>query len=331
MGRIADFAARDQRRKRAATGVAGVDRRTSPIIDVGVRPSSAGALSLGQGRPIMYGMVPSTGRLEMPTAFRQTGHRSPPPKRDEGMEREAAMVKAEAEWTEIIGALRLFEESLGPDFQPLTAEQMPPVRTPFGDALHYRTYSIACIWSLYHLGNIVLHRAHPSMPVQAMIAAGVAAGTTAKHANEIGRIVAGLMPTGSTPSLNPNLGAALLESSLALFFAGVQYQDAAQRSWTIHSLRSTARRSGWESIAAIAAGVERAWLGASQMGMGPVYVPDVDPMARDDRVAMRSTYATSTSSEDGNDAGFTWRNPGMRVYWAIGVLGLQDDLAHLTI
>ncbi|KAI9884345.1 MAG: 25S rRNA (adenine645-N1)-methyltransferase [Watsoniomyces obsoletus] len=341
LGRVAEFSARDQLRKRKVMEAATAKRGGPSGTGYGFPPSGETTTSSGPPppgqlpphpmMPIMYGMVPSTGQPRMPAAFRPSGNQSPPIDTGDDMELEAAAVEAEGEWNEIREALRVFEESLGPHFQPLSAELMPPLATPFGPALHYRTYSIAAIWALYNLAHIVLERAHPSMSPIAMMAAGAAAVKTAGYANEMGRIVAGLGPTEIDTPLNPNLGGALLEASLGLFFAGIQYQDAAQRAWTVSSLRDTARRTGWDSIGAIAAGCERAWLGAANMGFGPPYTPAIDTSSPDDRIAMRSTYAINASSEGGNAAGGSWRDPGMRVYWAIGVMGVEEDLAHLSL
>lgn len=243
---------------------------------------------------------------------------SPESSSDDGIELEAAAVEAEDEWNEIKRALQVFEECLGPSFQPLSPEYMQPTSTPFGSALHYKTYSIACMWAMHHMAHIILHRAHPSMPPMAMMAAGVAAKQTARHANEIGRIVTGLYPTDINTPITPALAAALSEISMALFFAGVQYHDSAQRVWTAITLREIARQTGWFTIEAIASGCETAWEKAAQMGRGPPYTRASNPTARDDRLRGPTSY-----SKDGP--------PGMRVHYATGILGVEEDLAHIEL
>lgn len=272
--------------------------------------------------PVMYGMVPSMGPSKMPPAFQNGGGSSPESTSSDGIELEAATVEAEDEWNEIKRALQVFEECLGLTFQPLSAEHMQPISTPFGSALNYKTYSIACMWAMYHMAHIVLHRAHPSMPPMAMMAAGVAAKQTARHAHEVGRIVAGLYPTDINTPITPALGAALSEISMALFFAGVQYQDPVQRVWTANTLRGISRQTGWHAIEAIASGCEAAWERAAQMGRGPPYTRMTNPTARDDRLRGKPLGQPMRSTD---------RTPGMRVHYATGILGVEEDLAQMEL
>lgn len=144
--------------------------------------------------------------------------------------------------------------------------------SPFGPAIVYRSYDTSCMWNLLHLANILLLRAHPALPPAAHMAAGICAQATQPYATLIGRISAGMhMPSSDDIPLSPFLGAALIESSMPLFFAGIQYQDPAQRSWTITRLIDIDRRTGWASAAAIARGCETAWEKAAEMGKGPAY------------------------------------------------------------
>ncbi len=250
----------------------------------------------------------------------------------------------------------------GPEFQPLSSESFQPLLTPFGTALFYKTHSISCIWATYHMAHIVLHRTHPSMPPISMAAAGVAARSTAPHANEIGRIAGGLalgLPDSPHPHphhahhhhqqqqqhTNPHLGAALLECSMAMFFAGVQYRDAAQRAWLAAKLRHISRATGWDSVATMAAGCEKAWEKAALMGRGPPYVRSFDFDARDERLAGRpvpGTWSSSLSSlsssaaaeepsMDSNDRRCIRVDSGARLHWAVGILGVEEDLAHLNL
>ncbi|KAI9795122.1 MAG: hypothetical protein M1816_000144 [Peltula sp. TS41687] len=345
MGRIADFSAKDQRRKKNMMERMGGRWRPPPGMDVGPAPQGrspdmSGNPQNAQGTPqsasstgsfaapappmahmpVMYGMVPSLGPSKMPPAFQNGGGSSPESQSSDGIELEAATVEAEDEWKEIKRTLQVFEECLGPSFQPLSAEHMQAISTPFGSALNYKTYSIACMWAMYHMAHIVLHRAHPSMPPMAMMAAGVAAKQTAQHANEIGRIAAGLYPADHNAPITPALGAALSEVSMALFFAGVQYQDPVQRVWTANTLRAISRQTGWHAIEAIASGCEAAWEKAAQMGRGPAYVRMTNPTARDDRLRGRPLRSID---DDGT--------PGMRVHYAQGILGVEEDLAQMGL
>jgi hypothetical protein len=138
---------------------------------------------------------------------------------------DAQTAAAEEEWQDIRNAFTILADHFGPDFAALGAEFSPPINTPFGTALQYRTYGIAGIWMNYYMALIACMRAHPSMPPAAMVSMGIAAPQTAFFANEIGRIAAGIMPDegeSQVTEVSPGVGAALIESGTALFLAGVQ-------------------------------------------------------------------------------------------------------------
>ena len=362
IGRIAEFAGKDQIRKREAVKADGGVWMPRPgKFPPGMFPgppsgasqstSAGGAagpttMPFGQAQPPtvrsaipqypppIHGMTPSLGPQRMPEGFvnyPDVSHMGMP--QGEDMDLEAATMAAEAEWNDIKNALEVFEQSLGSDFQPLSPEYMQPLSTPFGPALYYRTYSMACIWALYYTARIITARVHPSMPPAAMVAAGVAAFKTKGWAKLIGRVCAGLQPTNTntTTQLNPSLGAALIESSLCLFFAGIQYQDAGQRGWTITKLRDIARLTGWQSSAAIASGCETAWTKAAEAGKGPPYQRTMDPTAKDDRVAGRRPDLNGGPPKDNNDRRFITINPGARVHWALGLLSVEEDMRRLNL
>lgn len=167
--------------------------------------------------------MPSSGRVTIPRGFSPPRETSPPSDSLEDVDLGASTAKALREWEEIRQAFEVFRARLGPDFAPMGPDVAPPEMTPFGPALMYRTYSIAGIWMNYYMGLIVLHRAHPSMPPVAVLAAGLAAPQTARWANEIGRIAAGLHEdTTHVSAVSTLVGAAFIESSFCLFVAGVQ-------------------------------------------------------------------------------------------------------------
>lgn len=284
--------------------------------------------------PPMYGMMPAPGQIHLPAGFSQ-GRQDRLNEANrvvvEDAELENATNAAEREWSDIWAALDLLEDAFGPDFQPLSVDQMTPFSTPFGPALYYRTYSIACVQCLFFSARIFATRVHPAMPPAAMVAAGVAAQRTAQWANMIGRIAAGLQPVSTTAPLNPSHGAALMDSCMGLFHAGVQYRDAAERGWTITKLRNIARLTGWQTAALIASGCERAWMAAAQKGRGPPYTRTMNATARDDRVAGRSREPNPGPPKDNNDRRFIHVNPGTRVYWAIGMLGMEEDMKGMKL
>jgi hypothetical protein len=279
----------------------------------------------------------------------------------------AATANALQEHASITAAFDLFHRLLSnPEYAPLTPDTTPPIFTPFGAALQYRTYPISCIWAFYHVGRILLHRLHPHMPPAAMVSAGVSAHLTHNDAQTVGRICAGLYLTTSyslqNANLNPSLGSALMESSFSLFFAAIQFQDAAQREWTISKLQDIARIAGWQTGAAIAAGCEVCWERMGEAGKGPKYVPKMDRGSKDERLGGRMRRGEA-SGERGvgwgavkaeglgraqagvggdvkeeepdllitHDRRFINVNANVRVHWALGVLGVEDDMARLDL
>jgi hypothetical protein len=279
--------------------------------------------------------MPNPGQIRVPRGFDQAEHdrlyTAPVPSADKSLE--TATRDAEAEWAAISHAFDVYFESLGPDYAPLSPEHMTPMSTPFGPALYYRSYSIACILVMYNCGRIILERSKPSMPPAAMAAVGMAAPSTAQYAITIGRICAGIQPIDSSVPLNPHHGAALMDCCMGLFHAGVQFQEQGQRGWTITKLRDVARLTGWQTSQLIASGCETAWHKAAEAGRGPPYVRTLNTNAKDDRVAGRGRDPSSFESppKDNNDRRFITVNAGTRVYWAIGLLGVEEDMKNMNI
>jgi hypothetical protein len=332
VARIADFAGKDQPRKRKVAELKERQQKAQQAAAMGAQATRAPNLSMPPPQKPMYGMMPDMGPVRLPAGFDNDRRARIPtaiPLKDQ--ELDAATRAAEAEWAEICNALDTFEDALGPDYQPLSSEHMPPLSTPFGPALYYRTYPIHCVWTLFYTGRIITARCQPSMPPAAMIAVGVAAPRTAGWANTIGRICAGLQPVSTENTLNPRHGAALMDTCMALFHAGVQYRDAAQRGWTITKLRDVARLTGWQTSALIASGCERSWMKAAEMGRGPPYTRTMSGSAVDDRVSGRARDGEKGPPKDNNDRRFITVNPGTRVYWALGILGMEEDMKVLDL
>lgn len=213
IGRVADFTAKDLKRKRLAWK-ANAERRP-PEGSKGPKPPQP---------PPFSGMMPNPGEAKLPMGFEESFKDDAPQNvRAEFLDLEAQRVEAEEEWHDIMNAFSLLEDHFGDDFQALGPEFSPPIDTPFGPALQYRTYAIAGIWLNYYMALIVFHRAHPSMPPAAMMASRMAAKQTAFFANQVGRISAGIAPHSNGASqVTPGVGAALIETSFCLFIAGVQ-------------------------------------------------------------------------------------------------------------
>lgn len=228
LGRLAEFAAKDLKRKRKAMQANGGHWRPPP--GAPVPPAPAGRNHPPQSGPPQMpnfaGMMPGTeGKTELPRGFSPTRENSPVSE-DDNRSLNDRTLEAEEEWHEIHTAFGILEENFGPDFQPLGPEHCQPIESPFGLALQYRTYSIASIWIIYYMGLILCHRYHPSMPPAATIAAGIAAGKTGFYANEIGRISAAIAPSASQVAQVSTLeGASLIECTFGLFIAGIQVRS----------------------------------------------------------------------------------------------------------
>ncbi|KAF2271503.1 uncharacterized protein EI97DRAFT_267708 [Westerdykella ornata] len=266
----------------------------------GSTPQETRGPSASAAGPGFYGMAPSRPPGPLPSSYanpNRSASKSPPdPPGDshaQFSDLAAAYQAALEEWNSISHAHATVASLLSsnPAFAPLTADLYPattpggtPATTPFGPALIYRSYDISILWTLLHLAQILLLRSHPGMPPAAMVAAAVGAAATQPYAMLIGRIVAGLplspsfpasslgSSTEQAPALTPALGAAHIESCISLFFAGVQYQDPAQREWLITRLLEIDKRTGWASANVIARSCETAWEKAGEAGRGPPYV-----------------------------------------------------------
>jgi hypothetical protein len=225
LGRLAEFAAKDLKRKRKALQANGGQWRPPSVEPV--EPGSASQNVPHQSgppqMPSFAGMMPGTeGKAKLPRGFSPSREDSPISE-DDNRSLEDWTVEAEEEWHEIHTAFSILEEHFGPDFQPLGPEHCQQIKSPFGPALQYRTYSIAGIWIIYYMGLILCHRYRPTMPPAATVAAGIAARETGFYANEIGRISAAIAPDASqVTEVSTGVGAGLIECTFGLFIAGVQ-------------------------------------------------------------------------------------------------------------
>ncbi|KAH8681396.1 hypothetical protein BX600DRAFT_505090 [Xylariales sp. PMI_506] len=287
------------------------------------------------------GMMPRSGRVQHPLGF------SPPreeasPDTDSIDDQDLPAMTAEAhrEWQSIKAAFEKLREHFGPEFEPLSDDLYPPSYSPFGPALRYRTYSIAGIWMNYLMGLVVLHRAHPEMPPVAMMAAGMSANETMEYALQIARIADGLEENVSMiTEVSTLVGAALIESAFCCFVAAVQYQAPDQRTWLIRRLHDIARLTGWQSARQIADGCESAWTKAAARGRGPPYVrdpsinldalpPTVGLPRRIDR-RIREVVHDDADGKGGIDRLILGKEE--KAHYAIGLLGMQEDLEKLDL
>ncbi|RMD40798.1 hypothetical protein DV735_g4334, partial [Chaetothyriales sp. CBS 134920] len=314
-----------------------------------------------QGGPPMYGMMPPPPPREsmhLHSSFRAMEHAIGDPAyalpqlevRTEvpyqNLEEETA--KALSAHAAIKQALDLFASALGPDFQPVDADRANFQTSPFGSPLRYRSSEIACIWLNYYVGLILWHRLHPNLPAAAMIAAGITAQQTYEYTENVGKICAGLfqsIPGDASNPLEPRLAGALIETTIALLFSGVQYQEMSKRGWTISKLHDTARMTGWQTSAAVAAACEHAWETQGRLGKGPPYHRSLDRNNKDarvnglprlgDTVAPRVEDLDAASEHESkfvrHDRSLIDRHGGTRVHWALGLLGVEQDMDKLQL
>ncbi|KAK3987820.1 transcriptional regulatory protein moc3 [Cladorrhinum sp. PSN332] len=289
----------------------------------------------GQSPPAFPGLMPSSGRFDLPRGFSPPREsQSPSDGGAEELDFDTSTANALREWEAIRQAFEVFRARLGPDFEPMGADYAPPHITPFGPALMYRTYSIAGIWVNYYMGLIILQRAHPSMPPLAIMAAGMAAHQTRGWATEIARIAAGLHEdTTHVSNISTLVGSALIESGFPLFVAGVQFQQIEQRHWLIRRLRDIARLTGWQSARQIADGCETGWNKAAQMGRGPPYYspPELGPLFDNKWNRRRAEERRIHEIEAGEKGVPAFLAKTEQAHFALGLLSVENDLDALEI
>ncbi|KAL7627647.1 hypothetical protein AAE478_001840 [Parahypoxylon ruwenzoriense] len=314
LGRLANYASRDLTRKREAFKANGSGRGGSP--------------------PEMFpGMMPASEKTTMPMGFSPPREPSPSEDSPEQTDFDTRTAEAYREWEEIKQAFEVIRSHFGPEFEALGTDIYPAKATPFGLAAHYRTYSIAGIWMNYYMGLIVLHRAHPTMPPVAMVAAGISAGTTARYTLEVGRIAAGLEENiEQLANVSTLMAAALIECCFPLFVAGIQYREDFQRQWLIRRLHDIARLTGWQSARQIAVGCESAWTKAAQLGRGPPYARSVDlNVDPPGSVWVNARRIDRRIQEIEHDESKIVLAKGEKASYAMGLLAVEHDLERLDL
>lgn len=237
------------------------------------RPQPSAASPQVAGRP-MYGMIPPLGPIPLPSAFANgADHDAKFIYEDDENDQDVSYKAAESEWENILAAFDNFAHALGRDFLPLPPGSTPPISTPFGPALQYRTNTIAVVWGFYYAGLILLHRIHPSMPPAMMVAAGVATPTTVELGQTVGRIAGGVYYPQrynfQAGRLNPSIGSCLVELTVPIYISAVQYTDPKQRKWIVTQMREVTHLTGWESAVVMGRGCESAWIVAAKQSRGP--------------------------------------------------------------
>ncbi|TKA51208.1 hypothetical protein B0A55_12799, partial [Friedmanniomyces simplex] len=360
LGRIADFAARDRARKLRQMELNGGQWKPAPGMQMprppqqppptpmsangagpmhGQPPFQAPPLAQGHGQPspptqmpAFFGMAPPPSpNVQMPTAYHPI-HCIPTPlsaASHDPIDMQFSTEAAISEWARIRAALLDFPTHLGDAFKPLTDEYQPSLKTAFGNAIFYHSFDIGVLWAIYNMAMIITLRSHPHMPPAAHMAAGVASQQTLFYAEQIGRIVAGIVPGPSDHPLNPSLGAALCETCMPSFFAAVQYGNPHQRHETVMRIYSIAQRTGWGTAELIANGCETAWVKAAAAGRGPPYARVVRSRHSSDPRLNGSWEKLDPNSrpdeKDDTDRRHVRAKPQARLNWAIGIMGTEED------
>lgn len=242
---------------------------------------------------------------------------------------EAALKEHDA----ITAAFGIWINALGPDFAALPPRPNTGHRL-FGAIRHYSDPVLACVWSLYHLGKILLRRYHPYSPPAMMMSASVNRAFTKADAEAIASINMGLLERqaelASAGSINPTLVAALQELSFPVMFAAVQFEQAAQRTWVLDSLLDLAKYSGWRTSFSIASGLEAAWQaqGGYQRTLGSRTPYDTTgPNQKSLSGELNQTPEEEHRSRFvKHDRRLIDRFSDLRAFWAIGLLSTQEDL-----
>ncbi|CAN8102184.1 unnamed protein product [Discula destructiva] len=320
LGRLSDFVARDLLRKRK------------------VQTRHGSASPRGPSSPPMFpGLFPGRGSIQFPRGLSpQREHRdnsfaaAAAEQFLEDADLETSTQKAMEEWSSILAAFNLFKDSLGPDFQPMGPDVHPQQDTPFGPAWTYRTLPIAGVWMNFYMGLVILHRAHPSMPPFAMVAAHMCARETQPYANEIGKIVAGVSDEwGAETMVSTSVGAAYIECCFPLFVGAVQFKDRLQRQWAVRRLHDITRLTGWKTGDQIASGCEGAWRKAAAMGHAPPYEPESESDA------LRHGYTTRRIDERIQEIDEGQSKPVLqradRAHIAFGLLSVDEDFERLKV
>ncbi|KEQ59912.1 uncharacterized protein M437DRAFT_14692, partial [Aureobasidium melanogenum CBS 110374] len=316
LARVADFASRDRKRKlkveKSSMG--------SPL-DNSRRASSA-SNNASATPPNMFS---SRGVSNSPSST--TSHTY------DSIDLNLATATALQEWNNIKAALDFVASSLGPYFQPLDGEYGPPLNTPFGPALVYRSYDISAFWATYNMAMIAALRNHPNMPPAAHVAAAAAAEQTKPYAYAIGRISAGMQTPPEDHPLDPRMAAAMIDMVIPQFFAGIQYTDASHRAFLVERYFETDRRIGWATASIIAEGCQSGWIRAADAGRGPPHVRVSKATFSDFRIGRYGNYAQAQASKPRlsewdaeNDRKFVKTKTSARVHWAIGLMGTEEDV-----
>lgn len=335
MARLAEFTAKDLKRKRKEMAAnRGQWRPPAGFQMPGPPPQAAPGSSHPTPPPMpnFPGMMPIPGEARLPMGFSARDESPASTIEDEEQDLAALRLRAEQEWNEIHRAFAILKANFGPDYEPLGPEYSQTKYSPFGPALQYRSFPVTCTWMNYYMAYITLLRAHPSMPPAMAVATGIKARETAPYANIIGQIFAGVVPEYAA-DVTPSVGSVLVESTVSVFCAAVQYQDDVQRKWTAQALRDITRLTGWQTAAVIATGLEASWVKAGEMGKGPPYQKSEEKMERRLDAALHEGRLSSVLQQKhiSPDKSIVIADRSNRVHWALGLLAAQEDLDKLTL
>lgn len=93
------------------------------------------------------------------------------------------------------------------------------------------------------MARILLRRVHQDIPAITLVVVTSAGSQTKDDALRVERIIAGIIPT-DIRIVHPAIQGVLVESTMPLFIAGMQYENSAQRSWTVKAFEMIERCTG---------------------------------------------------------------------------------------
>jgi hypothetical protein len=137
----------------------------------------------------------------------------------------------------------------------------------FGHTVVYNTHALACWWAQVYMARILLRRVHPDIPTIASAAVTSAEIETEDDALMVGRIIADIIPLDAR-IVHPATQGVLIESTMPLFIAGMQYKNFAQRSWIVKAFETIERCTGWMFAKQASLAIRQLWKRVDSVGRG---------------------------------------------------------------
>ena len=188
--------------------------------------------------------------------------------RNSGSATENAQIKkAMSDWITLHQDLKNLKNRRESTSLPISKRYDTKFLPPFGHTVVYCTHALACWWAQFYMARILLRRVHPDIPAIASAAVKSAELETEDDALMVGRIIAGIIPLDAR-IVHPATQGVLIESTMPLFIAGMQYKNFAQRSWTVKAFETIERCTGWKFAKQASLAIRQLWKRADSLGRG---------------------------------------------------------------